>query len=264
MRNNEFLKPFLLNERISYGILIVLFTVRLLDVDLPGWIFGASIPRWFTYWYVGVAYILTVLIVWLNRHRLSTLNIDRPFLVALMLGGVLYVFYLTTDIGILVGITTLFVFWTYIRNYYTFSDSVRYPSGTVPLVGICASPVLLYILLYSPILKSNLNFQAVISSLLQAQLAAVVFEEVLFRGVLYVVLRNLGLKEMMAYLISAFLFWMAHYKYLAQGNTYSFWLAIPLLAFLFGFMAWRSKSLTPGTVGHFLFNFSVALFSRVF
>ncbi len=101
MRNNELVKPFLINERISYGILLLLFAVRLLDFELPGWIFGTSIPAWFAYWYVGLAYILTVLIVWLNRHRLSTLKIDRPFLIAVILGGLLYVFYLPANIGIL-------------------------------------------------------------------------------------------------------------------------------------------------------------------
>ena len=106
--------------------------------------------------------------------------------------------------------------------------------------------------------------QMVLTSLLQAQLAAVVFEEVIFRGVLWTVLRNLGLKEIVVYFISAFLFWMAHFRYLLQGSTYSFWFAIPLLAFLFGYMTWRTKSLTPGTIGHFLFNFLVALYSGVF
>jgi membrane protease YdiL (CAAX protease family) len=264
MKNNELLKPLLINERISYGILIILFTVRLLDFELPGWIFGTRIPGWFAYWYVGLAYILTVIIIWLNRHRLSTLNMDRPFLIAVMLGGMLYIFYLPTDIGLLVGITTLFVFWAYINDYFSFAETIQYPSWTVPLVCISATPVFLYALLFSPVLKFQPNFPIVFTSLLQAQLAAVVFEEVIFRGVLWTILRNFGLKEVMAYFISSFLFWMAHFKYLLQGSTYSFWFAIPLLAFLFGFMAWRTKSLTPGTIGHFLFNFLVALYSSVF
>ncbi len=264
MKNNELVNPFLVNERISYGILIVLFAVRLLDFELPGWIFGTRVPTWYAYWYVGLAYILTVIIVWLNRHRLSTLNIDRPFLIAVMLGGILYIFYLPTDIGILVGITTFLAIWAYINNYFSFSDTIHYPSWTVPLVCISATPVILYALLFSPILKSNLSLHILFASLLQAQLAAVVFEEVIFRGVLWTVLRNLGLKEIVAYFISSFLFWMAHYRYLLLGSNYSFWFAIPLLAFIFGFMAWRTKSLTPGTIGHFLFNFLVALYSSVF
>jgi membrane protease YdiL (CAAX protease family) len=264
MRNNELLKPFLINERISYGILIVLFTVRLLDFELPGWIFGTRIPDWYAYWYVGLAYILTIIIVWLNRHRLEALNIDRPFLIAIILGGMLYVFYLPTNIGILVGITTLLMIWTYINNYFSFPDTIHYPSWTVPLVCVSAAPVLLYALLFSPILKSSLTFHILYISVLQAQLAAVVFEEVIFRGVLWTVLRNLGFQELLAYLLSSLLFWTAHYRYLMLGNTYSFWFSIPLLAFLFGFMAWRTKSLTPGMIGHFLFNFLVVLYSTVF
>jgi hypothetical protein len=68
----------------------------------------------------------------------------------------------------------------------------------------------------------------------------------------------------MAYSLTSLLFWTAHYQFLLLGSNYSFWFSIPMLAFLFGFMAWRTKSLTPGTVGHFLFNFLVVLYSRVF
>lgn len=263
MNNKQLVRPFLLNERISYAILAVLFMVRFVDVSLPGWIFGANIPPWFAYWYVGLAYILTVLIVWLNRHRLSTLNIDRPFLIAVMLGGVLYVFYLTTDIGILVGITTLLVFWAYRNGHFSIKDPARYSHGTVLLILVSVLPVLLYILRYGHTLHSDITYQAIIASLLQAQLAAVVFEEVIFRGVLWVVFRNLGFKEFASFILSSLLFWIAHYRYLLQGNGYSFWFALPLVAFLFGFLAWRTKSLTPSTAGHFLFNFTVAMLRYV-
>ncbi len=108
--------------------------------------------------------------------------------------------------------------WAYFNNYFSFSDTIHYPSWTVPLVCISAAPVILYALLFSPILKSSLNLHILYVSVLQAQLAAVVFEEVIFRGVLWTVLRNLGLQEIVAYFISSLLFWMAHYKYMLHGE----------------------------------------------
>lgn len=77
---------FTLNEKISNAILIFLLLVRLVDHDLDVWIFGANVPDRVAYWYNSIAFILTATIVWLNRHRLAALNIDRPFMAALILG----------------------------------------------------------------------------------------------------------------------------------------------------------------------------------
>jgi hypothetical protein len=258
---------FTLNEKISNAILIFLLLVRLVDQDLAVWIFGANVPDWFSYWYAGIAYILTATIVWLNRHRLAMLNIDRPFVGALILGGVLYAFYLTPDIGPLVGITAGLIFWAYINNQFVFKYPVPYPKGTELLILLLMLLALVPILLYAPTLKTPFKVQSIIATFLgtlQAQLAVIVFEELIFRGALWAYLRSLGLSERAVFYAQAFLFWVSHHKFLSLNNPYFFWIALPINAILLGLITWRSKSLTVSTIGHFLFNFISQLLRTFF
>src|SRR5215216_3947973 len=123
MNIEEHQKALVFNEKISIVILLFLLLLRLVDQYLPTWIFGPEIPNWYGYWYVGIAYILTVVIVVLNRHRLASLNIDRPFVIALMIGGLLYLFYLPSDIGIPVVVAAAYLFWAYLNNHLVLKNS---------------------------------------------------------------------------------------------------------------------------------------------
>lgn len=257
-------ETFATQEKISNVILFFLLLVRLIDQNLAVWIFGAKIPNWFPYWYAGILYILIVVVVWLNRHRLVMLNIDRPFMIALILGGLLYAFHLTLDIGIFVGIATGFVYWAYQGNHFCLKNSVRYPPGTVWLMFLLVLLALLPVFIYTPTFKTSLNVQSVIASLFQTQLALIVFEEILFRGAFWAYLRERGLRERAAFSLPAILFWISHHRFLLLSDQYFFWIVAPLVSILLGLLAWRSKSLTPSTISHFLFNFTTALLKNIF
>ena len=164
MNNEEHKKMLAVNEKISTVVLLFLLLLRLVDRYLPVWIFGADIPNWYGYWYVGIAYILTVAIVGLNRHRLASLNIDRPFVIALMIGGLLYLFYLPLDMGIPVVIAAGFVLWAYQQNHLILKNTIEYPSGTVPLILISVFLALLPIVLFNPIIKEPMNLQLILAS----------------------------------------------------------------------------------------------------
>lgn len=266
MNNEEHQKALVFNEKISTVILVFLLLLRLVDQYLPVWIFGADIPNWYGYWYVGLAYILTVAIVSLNRHRLASLNIDRPFVIALMIGGFLYLFYLPLDMGLPVVGTAAFVFWAYQNNHFVFKNTIKYPSGTIPLILISVLLALLPIVLFNPTIKNPVNLQLILASIastFQVQLALIAFEEVIFRGALWAYLRHLGLKEPTIFFTQAFLFWIAHSRFiLIEHHAYSFWVAGPLISLFLGFIAWRAKSLTPSTIAHFLFNSTMGVILR--
>lgn len=267
MNNKEHQEALLFDEKLSTAILAFLLLLRLVDQYLPVWVFGTNIPNWYAYWYVGIAYILTVAIVLLNRHRLASLNVDRPFVIALIIGGFLYLFYLTPDIGIPVAITAAFVFWTYQNNHFLLKNTIEYPSGTILLVLFSVLLALLPIVLFNPTVTKPVTPQLILATLastFRAQLALIVFEEVIFRGALWAYLRHLGLRDLTIFLIQAFLFWIAHSKYMFLANPYSFWVAVPLVSLLLGFIVWRSKSLAPSTIAHFLFNVTSALIRNLF
>ncbi len=254
---------FALSEKISNAILIFLLLVRLTDQYWPTWVFGANTSNW----YAGIVYILTAAIVWLNRHRLAALNIDRPFIAALLLGGVFYVIYLIQSVGIFVGIAMGLIYWAYRNNQLVFKNPVPYPKGTGLLILLPILLALASVLLFRLTLKAPLSFQVFVTTFLEiliTQLASIVFEEVLFRGTLWAYVRSLGLSEQASFYISAILFWISHYEYLLLNNMYFFWVALPIIAILLGLMTWRSKSLTPSTISHFLFNFTTAVLKNMF
>jgi membrane protease YdiL (CAAX protease family) len=114
------------------------------------------------------------------------------------------------------------------------------------------------ILVFKLMFRTSLNFSIFFTTflgVLQSYLVLNVFEEVIFRGALWVYLRSLGLSERTTFFVQAFLFWIAHPRFLFLGDWYSFWVAAPCIAILLGLLVWRSKSLTPSVLAHFLFNF---------
>ena len=151
---------FALNEKISNVILIFLLLVRLVDQDLAVWIFGANVPDWVIYWYNSIAYILTVTIVWLNRHRLAALNIDGPFMAALIFGGAFYAMRATpNNVGALVGIAAGLIYWAYINHQFIFKNPLPYPWGTGWLILLSILLALVPVLLFPSTLKTPLSFQ---------------------------------------------------------------------------------------------------------
>lgn len=258
---------FALNEKISYAILIVLLLVRLADQYLPAWIFGTNTPDWYHHWYAGISYILTAVMVWLNRQRLAALNVDRLFVVILIFGGVLYAFSLRYGAGVFVGITTGLIFWAHQTNQLVIKNPVPYPKGTGFLILLIIPLALLPILLFRLTPKTPLDFDifnTTFLGILITQLAGIVFEEVLFRGVLWAYVLSLGLSEQAAFYIQAILFWISHRSLLLLSNPYSFWVTLPVAAILLGLMTWRAKSLTPSTISHFLFNFVSQLLLTIY
>jgi membrane protease YdiL (CAAX protease family) len=257
-QNND---PFALNEKIANAILFFLLFVRLADLYLPISLFGSNTREW----YSGIVYILTAAIILLNRHRLEALNIDRPFIAVLLLGGVFYVFYLIQSVGIFVGAAAGLLYWANHTNQLVFKNPVPYPKGTGLLIVLTVLLALAPIVLFQPTLRTTLSLQIVGTTFLEIlipQLAAIVFEEVLFRGALWAYVRSLGFSDQAAFYTQAVLFWASHYALI--NNPYIFWIALPIGAILFGLMTWRSKSLTPSTLSHFLFNFTSGLMMKIF
>lgn len=256
------------NEKISNIILIFLLLVRLVDQDLAIWIFGGNVSDRVAYWYNSTAFILTALIIWLNRHRLATLNIDRPFIGALIIGGVFYSLRTTpNNVGILVGIAAGMIFWAYTENQFVFRNPIPYPRGTGLLILFSILLALAPVILFPSPLKTTLSLPVFITTflgVLQSYLVLNVFEEVIFRGALWAYLQSFGLSERVAFLTQAILFWIAHHRFLLLDHQYSFWVAAPCIAILLGLLAWRSKSLTPSLIGHFLFNFITQLLITIF
>jgi membrane protease YdiL (CAAX protease family) len=81
---------------------------------------------------------------------------------------------------------------------------------------------------------------------------AVILEEPVFRGFLWGFLRERGWNEKVIWLSQAALFWLAHLNYVQR--PYTFWLVIPLSGLVYGWLAWKSRSLAPSMLAHAAYN----------
>lgn len=90
------------------------------------------------------------------------------------------------------------------------------------------------------------------ATVFQASVAAV-NEEPLFRGLLWGYLLDRGWSDRPIFLVQAILFWSAHF-YRAIDQPYEWWVLIPVASLLFGWVAWRSRSITGSMIAHAIGN----------
>jgi membrane protease YdiL (CAAX protease family) len=113
--------------------------------------------------------------------------------------------------------------------------------------------------------SSSVTVSAGLAFLYQLGFAAV-SEEPLFRGFLWGYLRRLGWRQVWVWLLQAGLFMIAH-LYFINALAFNFWVIVPVAGLVFGWFAWRSRSIAPGMLAHAAYNAGVyviflGLFSR--
>lgn len=244
-----------ISQRWTFIILFFLLIIRLATVNSIAWIFNSIQPVWLDYYFSAGTYILTAIVIWLNKKNLEDLNIDKLFVKIFIGSGILLViFYVPIQIGIFIAITTFIVF------QMLYSGTLIFGVTHLNYRQLITLFIISVIILFGPISVAVLLFHSNISwgttpidtAILRANLPAAVCEEALFRGMLWMFLKNLKLTERKILFIQALLFWISHYYY--YSKLYIFWVAFPIISFLFGMMVIRSKSLTPSTISHFVIN----------
>ena len=85
-----------------------------------------------------------------------------------------------------------------------------------------------------------------------------ILEEPAFRGFLWGYLEQRGWHPASIWQFQAFLFWLAHLRYI--DTPFTFWIAIPAGGFLLGWLSWKSKSVSASLLAHVAYNSLGALF----
>jgi membrane protease YdiL (CAAX protease family) len=251
--------PLVNKQKITIGILCVLLLLRLTDAYLILRIWS----EYAFFYYVLITFPLLVFILWLNSENLQILNIDIPFILLFILLGVLLCwYYWSTFLGIVTGLGTLIVFDLFRRRKFIF-EKMRSNSSLIIITLVGLIPVVLVRAFDSDLLLlehfSNLNSYDV-GWLFTSRLWGVIYEEMLFRGMLWMTLKSFKVDDKKILFIQAFLFWLAHISTLP---SLSFWTTVPLAALWYGFLVLSSKSLTSSTITHFIYNLSAALLKTV-
>jgi membrane protease YdiL (CAAX protease family) len=108
-------------------------------------------------------------------------------------------------------------------------------------------------------IKINVDEQSILLIALRRDILGIVFEEILFRGVLWMLLIDLKLSPRTTLLVQALLFWVSHYRFLFTGSHFAFWVMMPILGLTYGVIVYKSKSVSITSLCHWSNNFLTAI-----
>ncbi len=226
-------------------------------------------------------YVLTAVLIWWERRRLADFHIDRlAILIILLLKPLQMIFLMTRRDGHAFPFWGMVTIWTtaialfiVLRGSRPNLPRLRAASVKWFVVGAGTGVLTAIVLGYPTSLQLNtiqipaspglpmFLFDAAFDFVYQLGYAAV-SEEPLFRGFLWGCLRKAGWREIWIWLFQSGLFMLGHLYYLHKYDV-SFYVIIPLGALVYGFVAWRSRSIAASMAAHAAHNalgFSLAAF----
>lgn len=243
-----------MKQKATYAILAVLMIAGYLTGYVSVFLLDSKINMVAKVTLPFITYILMLLVIWLNKDKLVEFNIDKTsFLVLLVVCIMLaWKYTLYYFIGVFMFIPILYLIVEFQKKRLEFHQSFF----ITRIIGIIFC-IFIPLVLFALIRNKGFEIEKLEGFVINAGLFGVVFEEFLFRGLLWKCLRNLGMEEYKIVVTQAILFWLAHYNLLLAGSL-SFWTTIPLLGIVLGILVFRSKSLTSSIVAHFLYNLFVS------
>jgi hypothetical protein len=208
-------------------------------ISFDAWV-GSSFRDW--------SFLFAGIIIFVNRENLKNLNIDSTFLSLFVVSGMLYSRYYFWPSGWLVlfllGITFIYI-WK--KGIKLGEPNPKADRMSYIILAIC----FVVVLLVSP----SLNMAKIgwVVKTFVTDLPIVLMEEFIFRGLLWLVLRNLNWHEPVIVFAQIILFWFFH----AHGmfsDPFFFWILAPMVSTLLGIITWQSRSIAPSTLAHIFIN----------
>lgn len=205
----------------------------------------------FTYFFWDkLAFLIALSIIIINRANLIEMNIDKSFLIILSISIGIHVFNFFYPFGWVALILSLIFYLLLKREEFIINNTTKTTFGILVLVIIVyLSFVLRYELKYTEynFLINNKFYQSII------RISFTVTEELIFRGFLWMYLKNLNWHESIIIVFQSVLFWLFH-LYLLPLYPIAFLISIPIMSLILGIITAHSKSLSPSTLSHFLYN----------
>jgi membrane protease YdiL (CAAX protease family) len=244
---------------ISGLLLVVLLVLRYGDSFLSFFIPNAQInPFLQSMIYISI-FLLMLIAMWINKARLNALNLDKiAYMLTLMVSTILGLILTPYIIGVILLIAVgIFIYLGHNQRFH-YSKSNLSPVYILPPVMLIFLPFLIYAF-FSPTFRINVtSFGAVQTALINVNIFTVIFEEFLFRGLLWDHLSARSLQSGKVIAIQALLFWLAHLPSVID-KWFFFWVTLPFVSVMLGILIYRSKSLTVTIITHSLYNFAVGL-----
>ncbi len=155
---------------------------------------AASPPYWWEVIYLVIAYFLISITFFINRRNLRSLNLDKNFMVLFIFIGFLFALSIRLALGIVLGLLALFnllVLWLGWFQFEPFRPNYRQLFALILLYFVPDILILVLTRRYPILQDINLVSRAAFT----ANPSGVIFEEVIFRGMLWMVLKNSNLDD---------------------------------------------------------------------
>ena len=203
---------------------------------------------------------IIALVIKLNHNQLQKLNMDRFYVVMLITSGLIVLY--SFPYNCFAVIALIYAVYTLFGNKVKFAVFDPNALRMILLIAGVFAGITICITGFVDAIKIGLpNTEQPLRRFLLESIPISIYEEAVYRGMLYMFLMDLGLSKSKAFYIQAFLFWASHINYLL-ANPFFFWVVLPILSLTYGYIAMRSKSLTPSTFAHILYNTLVFFTSK--
>lgn len=208
----------------------------------------------------SISNVFIATFVWIRIDNLSEMHLERATLVLFAVFGILfsrlgapgeaYLFPIRwlTSVAIIVALITK---WKKIPQ-----TNHKWPFiGLVASIPVTAIATMVELIQPQPWVSTNLypssNLLLIALREIIYQLSYVtIFEEVIFRGLIWGFLIQAGWSDNKVFWVQAILFWMLH----ITKTPLTFIITIPLITILFSALAKYSKQVFPGIIAHTILN----------
>ena len=259
-------------QAITWLALLVLLALRvpLTDVDsIVGRVFGPGpIPVWgqaamalhaaLYYAYIHFRLPIVGAVIVAHRRRLRDMNIDYCFLILFAWASIANWRSQPAALGWAIALLGISIPLLALWDHFALRQQVR-----ANLALIIAIPLGFLALLF--VLRESLDPKMLASAfhwLVLDNPPTAVVEEFTFRGLLWMVLKNLDWGDKRIVLAQAAIFWAAHSVYLF-ADPIAFWVVVPLLSVIMGMVVWKTKSIAVSGVAHICVNAAWSLLSYI-
>jgi membrane protease YdiL (CAAX protease family) len=204
-------------------------------------------------------YLILGILVWLHRANLHQYQIGKSTVWIFILSGTVFQFGNPFPVNIFFGIIGISLLVLYLKNTFSF----EFRSSRLFWFVICCFigiglPILLSSILF--LLRPNTTsifkpwpglFAGGIYFFYHLSHASIL-EELTFRGFLWGFLIERGWSEGRTWFLTTILTWIAHLFYF--NDPFTFWVAVPIIGTVLGYIKWRSQSVSYSVFVHALYN----------
>jgi membrane protease YdiL (CAAX protease family) len=251
-----------MQQKITKIIFTLLLVIRFADGLYLILFLNSQVSDWFVYLDNLIIYSAIIAVILLNKNRLRDMNVDQWFIVLILVtGAYLLSFNLPPSIAIIILLLMGIVAWSLMNSQLNLAPFSIEVWKLFAYIFISIVPISLIILYYVALagIKISLDAQSILLIAFGRDILGIAFEEILFRGVLWMLLIDLKLSPRTTLLVQALLFWVSHYRFLFTGSYFSFWVLMPILGLIYGYIVYKSKSISVTSLCHWSNNFLTAI-----